>query len=129
MEAGLNARVIDYAKLGQLYLEGGAVDGVQVVPEAWVDVSVSLDPDIKGAAHYPDEFGRVVYDDGDGWYGYMWYGTRRNGGPHDFHAEGDHGQFVYVSSAHRLVIVRNGTEFGIAGSASVEALWEAAGDL
>ena len=71
----------------------------------------------------------IVFDDGDGWYGYMWYGKRRDVGPHDFYAEGDHGQFVYVSPAHRLVIVRNGTEFGIAGSAWVRAFWELAGDL
>ncbi len=129
MEAGLNARAIDYAKLGQLYLDGGVARGAQVVPEEWVEASTSLDPQIHRAAYYTDDFGRVVYDEGDGWYGYMWYGKRRGAGPHDFYAEGDHGQFVYVAPADRLVIVRNGTEFGIAGSAWVEVFWELAGDL
>jgi CubicO group peptidase (beta-lactamase class C family) len=129
MEAGLNARAIDYAKLGQLYLDRGTWDDEPIVPEAWVDASTSLDPDIHRAGYYPDAFGGLIYDDGDGWYGYMWYGKRRAEGPHDFYAEGDHGQFVYVAPAQRLVIVRNGTDFGIAGSAWVETFWELAGSL
>lgn len=129
MEAGLNARAIDYAKLGQLYLDGGVSSGVQIVSESWVTESISLSPDISGADYYPDDFGRLIYEDGHGWYGYMWYGKRRDSGPHDFYAEGDHGQFVYVAPARGLVIVRIGTEFGIPGSAWVDAFWKAAGDL
>lgn len=129
MEAGLNARAIDYAKLGQLYLDRGVWSGAPVVPDAWVEASTSLDADTNRASYYPDDFGRLIHDDGDGWYGYMWYGKRRAGGPHDFYAEGDHGQFIYVSPARDLVVVRNGTEFGIAGSAWVEAFWELAGGL
>jgi CubicO group peptidase (beta-lactamase class C family) len=129
MEAGLNARAIDYAKLGQLYLEGGSLDGTPIVPESWVVESTVLDPAIGDVDYYPDEFGRLIYDDGDGWYGYMWYGKRRVGGPDDFYAEGDHGQFVYVVPARGLVIVRNGTEFGIAGSAWVDTFSAIAGDL
>jgi CubicO group peptidase (beta-lactamase class C family) len=129
MEAGLNARAIDYAKLGRLYLEGGRLNGVRIVPEAWVAESTALDPAIDDPAYYPDEFGQALYGDLDGWYGYMWYGMRRAGGPDDFFAEGDHGQFIYVSPARDLVIVRNGTEYGIGGFAWVQAFWELAGDL
>ena len=128
MEAGLNARAIDYAKLGQLYLDDGTSHGTQVVPESWVTESVSQSPDISEADYYPDEFGQLIYES-NGWYEYMWYGKRRNGGPHDFYAEGDHGQFVYVSPARRAVIVRIGTEFGIAGDAWVDAFWKLAGSL
>jgi CubicO group peptidase (beta-lactamase class C family) len=59
----------------------------------------------------------------------MWYGKRRAGGPNDFYAEGDHGQFIYVAPAQDVVIVRNGTGFGIPGNEWVEAFWELAGDL
>lgn len=125
MEAGLNARAIDYAKLGQLYLEGGRLDGVRIVPEAWVAESTAFDPAIDDQAYYPDDFGQALYGDLDGWYGYMWYGMRRAGGPDDLFAEGDHGQFIYVSPARDLVIVHN----GIGGFAWVQAFWELAGDL
>jgi CubicO group peptidase (beta-lactamase class C family) len=32
MESGINARAIDFAKLGRLYLAGGSWDGEQIVP-------------------------------------------------------------------------------------------------
>lgn len=46
MESGLNARPIDFAKLGRLYLHGGTWDGEQVVPAEWAAESTdpSLDP-------------------------------------------------------------------------------------
>jgi hypothetical protein len=46
----------------------------------------------------------------------MWYTLERADGGYDFAAEGDKGQFIYVSPRYDLVIVRNGTEFGM-GSA------------
>ena len=46
-------------------------------------------------------------------YGYMWWGVRCN--PQDFFALGDHGQFVYVSPAKQLIIVRNGEEYSLTG--------------
>ena len=42
----------------------------------------------------------------------MWYGFLRAGGANDFAAEGDHGQFIYVSPEKNLIIVRNGLEYG-----------------
>ena len=53
-----------------------------------------------------------VYDDGQGYYKYMWYGWLRDGAEPDFSAEGDHGQFIYVSPEKNLIIVRNGVEYG-----------------
>ncbi len=94
-----------------------------------MEASTSLDPSTHTPAYYPDDFGRIVFDDGDGWYGYMWYGRRRADGAYDFYAEGDHGQFIYVSPAKDLVIVRNGIEFGIDGSTWIDGFWEAAGRL
>ena len=37
----LNATLRDYARLGQLYLQGGARDGEQIVPRAWVEASTT----------------------------------------------------------------------------------------
>ena len=37
METGLNARAIDFARFGVLFLQGGAWDGRPVIPRAWVE--------------------------------------------------------------------------------------------
>ena len=120
MEAGLNARAIDFAKLGRLYLAGGAWNGRQVIPAEWVAESTQVDRATHGAAYYPDEMGQAIFDDLSGYYKYMWYGFFRGEGRgdgrdyagYDFAAEGDHGQFIYVSPAKNLIIVRNGLEYG-----------------
>ncbi len=127
MEAGLNARVIDFAKLGSAFLAGGEWNGSRIVSEEWVQASVSSDPERDRASHYRDDFGEWIYSDGGGWYGYFWYGRARAGSAPDFFAEGDHGQFVYVSPSADTVIVRFGTEFGIPGSEWIDAFYDYAG--
>jgi CubicO group peptidase (beta-lactamase class C family) len=112
MEAGLNARAIDFAKLGRLYLENGNWDGVQVMPAEWVAESTQVDASRQRDTYYPDEMGQVIFDTLQGYYKYMWYGYARDGGEYDFTAEGDHGQYIYVSLHKNLIIVRNGVEYG-----------------
>lgn len=101
MSVGINARAVDFAKLGRLYLNNGNWDGSQIVPSDWVAASTQdshLFPSIA-----------PVY------YGYMWWGARCNPGSHDFFALGNHGQFIYVSPAKKLIVVRNGEEYGLSG--------------
>jgi hypothetical protein len=43
----------------------------------------------------------------------MWYSLVREGDSYDFAAEGNKGQFVYVSPHKNLVMIRNGIEYGI----------------
>ncbi|HSR29844.1 MAG TPA: serine hydrolase [Anaerolineae bacterium] len=112
MEAGLNARAIDFAKFGRLYLKNGNWNGVQVMPAEWVAESTQVDLSRQRDTYYPDEMGQVIFDTLQGYYKYMWYGYARDGGEYDFSAEGDHGQFIYVSPHKNLIIVRNGTEYG-----------------
>jgi len=127
MEAGLNARAIDYAKLGRLFLTGGVWNGEQVVSGDWIRASTSLDPSTHYPDYYPDHWGQIVYADGGGYYKYMWYGAVRDTGEYDFYAVGDHGQYLYVSPAAHMVIVRNGTEFGIPSEDWTDAFYEFAG--
>jgi CubicO group peptidase (beta-lactamase class C family) len=89
MESGLNARAIDFAKFGRLYLHHGAWNGVQVVPESWVAEST------KAAA-------------GAAWanYKYLWWIPR--GGKSRFMAVGNLGQFIYVAPDKNCVILRFG---------------------
>jgi len=100
MESGINARAIDFAKLGRLYLNGGRWNGVQVVPADWVAASTRDSRLIQGAPIY---------------YGYMWWGERCNPDSQDFYAFGDRGQIVYVSPGSRLVIVRHGDGASLEG--------------
>ncbi|MEE8407403.1 MAG: serine hydrolase [Acidimicrobiia bacterium] len=129
MEAGLNARAIDFAKFGRLYLNGGNWDGQQVISAEWVEESTSLAETTHNPDYYARSFGPSIYDDGNGYYKYMWYGKLREGQPPDIAAEGDHGQFIYMSPANRVIIVRNGTGYGIASSEWIDAFYRAASDL
>lgn len=58
----------------------------------------------------------------DGYYKYMWYGFFRGDDGCDFMAEGDRGQFIFVAPHKRLIIVRNGLDWGISSSAWIEGL-------
>ncbi len=129
MEAGLNARAIDYAKFGQLFLQGGRWEGSQIVSASWVDESTTVDESTQSSDYYSHSFGPYVYDDGNGYYKYMWYGLVRDGAAADFAAEGDHGQYIYVSPANRIVITRNGTEYGVNSGVWIDAFYEVAGNL
>ena len=64
MEAGLNARAIDFAKLGSLYLAGGVWNDSQIVSPEWVAASVSSDPGRDRPEHYRDDFGQWIHQDG-----------------------------------------------------------------
>ncbi len=108
METGVNARAVDFAKLGQLYLQGGVWQGEQLVPELWVADSTQPWP-VDRPDYYPTSIAGQL---GGGYYGYMWWGFLRPDG-YDFSAAGDKGQYIYVSPAGQLVIVRNGTDYGI----------------
>jgi CubicO group peptidase (beta-lactamase class C family) len=85
MESGLNARAIDFARLGVLYANGGQWEGQEIVPRDWVEASTGAQA--------------IAY------YGYWWW--VEPGGV--FLARGNHGQLVYVDPASDLVIARFGT--------------------
>jgi CubicO group peptidase (beta-lactamase class C family) len=110
METGVNARAVDFAKFGELYLNGGQWRGQRVVPETWVLESTAPDTHSEAEAYYPEWFAARP---GDAYYKYLWWGMARDDGSYDFMAEGDKGQFIYVSQQNGLVIVRNGINYGI----------------
>jgi CubicO group peptidase (beta-lactamase class C family) len=118
MEAGLNARAIDFAKLGRLFLHDGTWDGIPVVPPEWVATATGVDPADR-ASNGP--IGRF--------YALMWWGIQRASGPPDFYAAGDHGQYIYVSPQDQVVIVRTGVEYGVSSSRWVDAFTRTAAGL
>jgi CubicO group peptidase (beta-lactamase class C family) len=110
METGINARAIDFAKLGSLYLNGGTWQGTQVLPQDWVEASTQPYFPEGSPDYYPAGFTNLP---GQAYYKYMWWGLARNGNTYDFAAEGDKGQYIYASPLKKLVIVRNGVNYGI----------------
>jgi len=108
MESGINARPIDFAKLGALYLHGGRWRGRQIVSASWVHEATQPWPDAPG---YYGDLG--FFGPGGHYFGYFWWGDTRGGGKSDFHTVGNRGQYVWCSPQKQLVIVRTGMEFGV----------------
>lgn len=89
----LNARAIDFAKLGRLYAQKGNWNGKQLIPTEWVEKST-----------------RVDTSNGSPWYyQYQWWLTTKKG---DFMAQGILGQYIYVYPEKNLIIVRLGKDEG-----------------
>jgi len=88
MESGINARALDFARLGVLYLNGGAWRGHQLVPGWWVRRSTS--------------------PVANSYYGFWWW--VEPGGA--FMARGNLGEFIYVSPRDDLVVARFGSSDG-----------------
>jgi len=105
MESGLNARAVDFARFGLLFLDGGAWDGRQIVPREWVEASTRHDPSVAGPATSPagEEWARSLD------YGYMWWVDPK--APGRFFAMGNMGQFIYVAPDRNAVIARFGESF------------------
>ena len=110
METGVNARAIDFARLGVLFLNQGRWEEKQILSADWVRQSTMPYFPQTADPYYWDWFASLP---GRSYYGYMWWGMERDDRSFDFAAEGDKGQFIYVSPARNLVIVRNGIDFGI----------------
>ena len=124
MEAGINARPIDFAKFGRLFLEGGDWNGIQVLPNEWVLDSTQVDQSFQTTEYYTNDYGMEIFNQGTGYYKYMWYGILREDGEYDYYAEGDRGQIIYISPHNNLIIIRNGFEYGIPQFDWVDALYQ-----
>jgi CubicO group peptidase (beta-lactamase class C family) len=93
---GINAVLRDYARLGQLYLDEGLWNGVQLVPAEWVRASVTPD-----APHLmPGKRESAASPLG---YGYQWWVPDNSGA---YSAIGIYNQFIYVDPASRVVIAK-----------------------
>src|ERR1019366_9250352 len=58
------------------------------------------------------------------YYKYFWWGDRRPGGKSDFHAQGNKGQYIYISPQKKLIIVRNGIDIGLPPSRWVRLFYD-----
>ncbi|PCD75596.1 serine hydrolase domain-containing protein [Pseudothioclava arenosa] len=92
---GLNLRTRDYARIGQMFLQGGLWQGQQIVPADWVAASTRLQA--PGGAGY----------------GYQWW-VPRDTADHgnDYFAHGIYGQYIYINPEARSVIAVNAADRG-----------------
>lgn len=91
---GYNAVLRDFARLGQLMLDGGKANGKQVVPEGWVTEMTTMIP-------FPAEYARKAEFKG---YGFQTWQVDDE--PGAYSAVGLAGQFIYVHPKTRTVIVK-----------------------
>ena len=105
MESGINARAIDFARFGLIFLHNGFWNGVQILPESWVRESTEpLRPDPRTWETFPG------WLDHGGYYKYHWWGINNPDGSYDFCAQGRYGQIIYAAPRKNVVIVRLGAE-------------------
>lgn len=91
---GYNAVLRDFARLGQMMLDGGRVGEKQVIPAGWVKEMTTMIP-------FPAEYARKAEFKG---YGYQTWQVDNE--PGAYSAVGLAGQFIYVHPATRTVIVK-----------------------
>jgi CubicO group peptidase (beta-lactamase class C family) len=104
----LNARAIDFAKFGQLFLDSGNWRGKQIISKKWVKESTAPDRnDRRPWKTYPE------WAAASGYYKYFWSGDTNGSGDYVYSAIGRWGQFIFVAPKAKVVIVRTGSDFGI----------------
>ena len=86
--AGFNATLRDYARFGQMMLDGGVANGRRIVSAEWV--RESTEP-------------RHAEDNRRGGYGLQWWTM---GGSEAYAAIGLQGQYIYVDPPSRTVVVK-----------------------
>lgn len=89
---GFNATLRDLARFGNIYLHEGFWNGRQIVPQEWVNASITADAD------------HLLPRENSLGYGYQWWIP--GGGHGDFLAMGIYGQMIYVNPQHNIVIAR-----------------------
>ncbi|WP_207768721.1 serine hydrolase domain-containing protein [Pelagivirga sediminicola] len=98
-DGGFNATLRDYARFGLMMLQGGAVEGRQVVPEAWVRASARGDTAAFGEPY--------TATSPHGAYSRQWWihDARRG----DFMARGVFGQLIYLDPQTEFMAVKLST--------------------
>lgn len=93
---GLNLTTRDYARFGQMILQGGEWQGKQIVPSEWIATSTTPSaPTAPGAQKY----------------GLQWWmpPDAREG---EFFARGIYGQYIYIDRPRGVMIATNGADRG-----------------
>lgn len=98
----LNSNARDFARLGQLYLQQGNWNGVQIIDTNYI--KASLEP--NGLLTPKNENEKVDF------YGYQWWVIPDYKGIKVFYARGVSGQYIAVVPSFKMIIVRLGKQRG-----------------
>ncbi len=91
---GLNLRTRDYARLGQMYLQDGMYNDLQIVPAEWVLQSTQPSA--------PTQEGAIQY-------GFQWW-MPSDATQFEYFARGIYGQYIYVNKLAGVVIAVNSAD-------------------
>jgi CubicO group peptidase (beta-lactamase class C family) len=97
LESGLNARAVDYARFGLLFLHNGKWNGRRIVSPDWVRAATGADATTDSAYYH-------------GYRYFWWLDVERRG---RFYAFGKYGQYIYVAPDADAVVVRFGSDWGV----------------
>ncbi len=101
--SAFEARAIDFARLGLLFLNQGQWNGRQIISQRWVTESTTPDPSDKRS--WADD---PSWQKAGGYYKYGWWGLNNPDGTYDYLAWGKQGQHIYISPSTHTVVVRLG---------------------
>ena len=86
----IQATARDYARFGLVYLNRGQYNYQQIVPEEWIDESITIN----------EENGSIKK------YNYGWWFPSENKG--EYMARGFKGQYIFINQEKKIVIIRLG---------------------
>lgn len=104
--SGLNARAIDFAKIGRLFLADGLWNGKRIISQKWVQDSVTP-TSVENVDYYP-----AYVKKQNMYYKYQWWGHPISADNFNYFADGHLGQYIYVCPKKKLIIVRFGKKVG-----------------
>ncbi|KAB8058728.1 serine hydrolase [Janthinobacterium sp. FT14W] len=102
-QGNLSLRARDTARIGQLVLDDGKVDGRPVIDAAWIKAALAPRVAIGAADRYADS------------YGYFWYAKTQDVGGRKiavYFASGNGGNKIYVIPARRMVVSVASSAYG-----------------
>ena len=113
LESGVNARRVDYARFGQLFLHKGEWHGRRILSEDWVRAATGAESTTDSAYYH-------------GYRYFWWLDVER---PGRFYAMGKYGQYIYVAPDANTVVVRLGRNSRVGNVTWLAILREVADQL
>lgn len=100
---GLHIALRDYARFARLYMNHGAFEGKQILPEQWIEDSIATNEAYLKAPHDGKPYEELGY-------GYQWWIPEGN--EHEFTGIGVFGQWMYCNPTKKIIVVKTGADSG-----------------
>ncbi len=102
MESGINARAIDFVKIGRLMLNNGNWNGEQIISPGWIERSMAIVPENNVVKFGP----HVFYQ--NGW----WIHRATETDLYAVYGWGHRGQYLFIFPDENAVVARFGKDIG-----------------